>query len=280
MKNWLSKKIHDTGLIEKVQEKVSEGTDWMSAKIEKSEFVEAVQEKVTNSKEWMSEKLDSSEVYGAMQKNLSEKMEGAFESVIDSKKAIYLENPNKRPVHGGVEAIIKACAMENAAISGGASLVPGPWGMVAVVPEIAVVMRNQIAMVYDIGVANGKESSITKELLVAIVMSALGTGVSALVVMHGSKVLVKRSSLRVFQKVISILAGKVTQQALKSAISKWLPIVGAAFMAWLSGRMTQDIGRKANEIFQKEIEVSDAEISEIALETEQLDAAPPSLARD
>lgn len=117
-------------------------------------------------------------------------------------------------------------------------------------------------MVYDIGAANGKAAEINKELLAAIVLSAMSNGVAGLMVMHGGKVLIRRSSLRVFKKVVTLLSGKVTQQALKSSISKWLPVVGAAFMAWITNQMTQNIGRRANEIFQKEIEISDVEIAE------------------
>ena len=133
-------------------------------------------------------------------------------------------------------------------------------------------------MVYDIGVANGKESMITKELLAGIVLSAIGNGATGLLVMHGSKILVRRTSLRVFQKIVSLLAGKVTQQALKAAISKWLPIVGAAFMAWLSGHMTQKIGRTANEIFSKEIEITDADLAEDELD--EVVAVDPEVAVD
>ena len=123
---------------------------------------------------------------------------------------------------------------------------PGPLGMLAVVPEIALIMRNQIAMIYDIAVAHGKEDAIEKELLASVFLAAMETSAGGLLVMHGSKVLVKRSSLRVFQKIVAILAGKMTQKALKAAISKWVPIVGAAFMAWLSNHLTRNIGRKAD----------------------------------
>jgi len=74
-----------------------------------------------------------------------------------------------------------------------------------------------------------------------------------------------------------MLAGKVTQQAVKASISKWLPIVGAAFMAWLSAHLTTKIGKLANEVFSKEIEISDAEVSEAEILSEaSVDVLEPS----
>ena len=84
--------------------------------------------------------------------------------------------------------------------------------------------------------------------------------------MQGNKVLVKRVALRVFQKIINLLAGRITQQVLKSAISKWLPSVGAAAMAVWSNYLTRQVGKKAIEIFEKEIVLSEEVVEEIPLE--------------
>lgn len=280
MKKWLTQKITDSKLVGKMQEKVAEGSGWVSGKIENSEAIGAVNSKISDGKQWAAGKLDDSEIYNEMQAKLAASIDDAFGAIIASKLAQAKASPNAVLEARSVDAIINRCAATNAAISGGAGLVPGPWGMVAVVPEIASVVRNQISMVYDIGVANGKEAMITKELLAGIVLTAVGSGAAGLLVMHGSKILVKQTSLRVFQKIVSLLAGKITQQALKSAISKWLPIVGAAFMAWLSGHMTQKIGRTANEIFSKEIEFTDAEFVDAELAAEETSdtvaAAAPS----
>lgn len=281
MKKWITGKIQDSGIVEKLQKKASEGTQWVSAKLDDSALLEAVGTKIIDGKEWAAAQLDTSDAYLAMQAKLADAIDGAFQSIIDSKR---LEASSRVPGSAAtaagagaekIENIINKCAIENAAISGSAGLIPGPWGMVAVVPEIAAVMRKQIGMVYDIGVANGKEAYITKEILAGIVLSAIGTGATGLFVMHGSKILVKRTSLRVFQKIVSLLAGKVTQQALKSAITKWLPIVGAAFMAWLSGHMTQKIGRAAQAFFNQEIELSDTEINEA-----EIDASAASMQQE
>jgi uncharacterized tellurite resistance protein B-like protein len=104
----------------------------------------------------------------------------------------------------------------------------------------------------------------------------MGASAGSLLVMQGEKVFVRRVSLRVFQRIISMLAGRVTQQVLKSVISKWLPVVGAAAMAVWSNYLTRRVGNKAVEIFEKEIVLSNEVIDEVPIENET--TAPPELA--
>jgi uncharacterized tellurite resistance protein B-like protein/uncharacterized protein (DUF697 family) len=210
---------------------------------------------------------ESKETTNSLQSKLAENMMGMFELVVSDRSGHYAKHPDEVPNTQSVPSIIKSYSVTNAAISGGASLVPGPWGMIAVIPEIAAVIRNQLAMIYDVGMAYGKSNVLTKELLAGVLLTATGAGAGSLLVMQGSKVLVKRVALRQFQKIIAILAGKITQQALKSAISKWLPIVGAAAMATWSNYWTRQVGKKAIEIFEKEIVLSEEVVEEEPLET-------------
>lgn len=203
-----------------------------------------------------------------MQEKITDGLESAFDSVIESRQEYYEKNPDKVPGLAAVDALIRASYTQNAAISGGASLIPGPFGMLAVVPELLLVINNQIKLIYDIGVAHGKKNEITRELLLGIFISAAGTSAGSLLVMHGSKVLVRRASLRVMQKMIALLGGRITQQALKSAVSKWLPGIGAAAMAVWTGYLTKQIGSKANEIFKHDIVHEVQTVESATVETE------------
>jgi len=262
MSNWFSKKIQESGIASKIQEVKSTSKEWISDTVENSDIAQKAAQKVSDGKKWASEKLDDSASYQAMQDKLAVAIKDEFGNTISRRETYYKTSHDKRPSYDSIDLMIKNCALKNAAISGGSSLIPGPWGMVAVVPEIAQVMRNQMELVYDIGVACGKTEVINKELLLAIFLTAMGTGGAGLIVMHGGKILVKRSSLQIFQKIVNLLAGKITQSALKSAVSKWVPLVGAMFMAWVSGKLTESIGQKAKEMFSQEIEVSKEELIE------------------
>lgn len=186
-----------------------------------------------------------------IQAQLSEQMMGLFEQVMQERKTVHQSDPSL--AQQSSDSIIGSYSNINAAISGTVSLIPGPMGMLAVVPEIMKIMQNQVSMVYDIGASYGKEAVITKEVLLGVVIGATGTAATSLLVMKGSTVLVKRATLSTFQRVIAQLSGRVTQQALKSAIGKWLPGVGAVAIAAWSYYMTRQIGKQAKEIFEKDI---------------------------
>lgn len=176
---------------------------------------------------------------------------GLFDQVMEDRKTVHQNNPALS--RQSADSIITSYSNTNAIVSGTLSLIPGPMGMLAVVPEIMKIMQNQVSMVYDIGASYGKETVITKELLLGIVIGATGAGAASLLVMQGGKVLVKRATLSTFQKFVTLLSGRVTQQALKSAIGKWLPGIGAVAIAAWSHYMTRQIGKQAKEIFEKEI---------------------------
>jgi len=222
---------------------------------------------------------ESKEVANTLQNKLAEKMMGVFELVVSDRSGHFANHPDKIPDKKSVPSIINSYSVTNAAISGGASLVPGPWGMVAVIPEIAAVIRNQLAMIYDVGMAYGKSQVLNKELLAGVLITAMGSSAGSLLVMQGGKVLVKRVALRVFQRIITMLAGKITQQALKSAISKWFPGVGAAAMAVWSDYLTRQVGKKAIEIFEKEIVLSEEVVEEMPIETESVSVPTAVISR-
>lgn len=102
------------------------------------------------------------------QEKITDSMMSAFESVISKKNEWYSNNKNIY-TPSDVQQIISKCANINAIISGGAGLIPGTWGMLVVVPEISLIIRNQIEMIYDIGKANHKTGKeLSKELVIGV----------------------------------------------------------------------------------------------------------------
>lgn len=195
----------------------------------------------------------------AFQQKLSDGLLSLFELVISNRKGYYAQHPENIPTINSIGAIIDSYSTKNAVVSGGFNLVPGPWGLVGIVPELTFIFRNQLMLIYDIGMAYGKQKVLTKELLAGVLLDAFGIGAGSLFVMQGSKLIVKRVSLRVFQRIVALLAGRVTQQALKSALSKWVPVLGAAAMAAWVHYMTKKIGHKATQILNRDISVDDEE---------------------
>ncbi len=190
-----------------------------------------------------------------IQDDLYSKMLGVFSSIANEREGHYLKNPSELPEESNVGKIIASCGYQNAAISGAISLVPGPLGMAAAIPEIMLIVRNQVRMIYDIGIAKGRKDVINKELLAGIYAEAFESENIDLLSERDDKVFIKRASGNIFQEIIAFMAGRITQQLMKSMISKWVPVVGAVAMSVWSKYSTQLIGMKAKEVFEKEIEI-------------------------
>lgn len=190
-----------------------------------------------------------------IQNDLYSKMLNVFSSIADEREDYYLRNPDELPTESDVGRIIASYGYQNAAISGAVSLVPGPLGMAAAIPEIMLIVRNQVRMIYDIGVAKGRKETISKEILVGIYTDSFDVEKIGLLSEKNGNVFIKRTSLNVFHEIIAFMAGRITQQLTKSMISKWVPVIGAIAMSVWSKYSTQLIGVKAKEIFGKNIEI-------------------------
>jgi uncharacterized tellurite resistance protein B-like protein len=198
-----------------------------------------------------------------IEKKISEGIENAVGMVINEREKHYANN--SAPTKDMIQKMVSNYSNANAAISGGTGLIPGPLGMAATVPEIILIIRNQLTMVYDIAKANG-HNEITKELMLEVLIRAMGNVSGNLLIVHGQRIVVKRVGAQALQKIIVILGGKITQQVAKSMAAKWIPIAGAAAMAAWSKYSTNKIGTKAVEIFSKEVVLEDNEVQDLDLQ--------------
>ena len=197
-------------------------------------------------------KVLDTEVNILIQLRISKTLEEAIE------KAEERHSPRRK----NTNAIVRIYANWNAAIAAGASLTPGLWGVLTIVPELILITRNQIQMVYDIGAACGKKAKLHPRVLLAIVVIVLGEGGIGLATIRGNQILVKRASLRAIQKLTSKLGGRVTQRILNRILTRWIPIVGSVVMAAWVRQSTIEMGREAARLFEKELVLTDTELTE------------------
>jgi len=193
-----------------------------------------------------------------LQKKLVDKLLDIFDIVINERQKHYLKSA--RPQISDVDKIISSTSNQNAIISGAASLIPGPFGMLASIPEVVLVVNNQIKMIYDIGIASGKEKYLNREMLAGTLLMSMDVSGIGMLIFEGGKCVVKKTSLKAFQQRVQLLAIKISQQLLKSAVAKWIPFAGSAAMASWSKFSTNLIGKKAAEIFSKQIVVDEKEV--------------------
>lgn len=210
----------------------------------------------------------SNNVIQELQNKIGEKIITSFDMVAQDRSNYFAKNPyqDQRPSIESANLIVNGYAKRNGGISAAANLVSGPLAMLAVAPEIITVMRNQIAMIYDVGVAYDKQQYLNKELLAGVLISSLGTGLitpginavpNRVIIAQGSKIIARKVSTPIFQDTARWIARKYAQQVLKSSVSKWLPVVGCTAMGLWSAYSTKQVGNKAIQIFEKEIEILD-----------------------
>ncbi|HOD42789.1 MAG TPA: hypothetical protein PKL57_19725 [Candidatus Wallbacteria bacterium] len=194
----------------------------------------------------------------AIQGKITEGIQGLFTGVISERKQYY--SSNSAPAQRDVDGLISSYANEIGAATAAVNLIPGPAGMIATVPEVIAMIRKQVRMIYDIGKAYGKDDTVlTQEMLLGIAFSATGTLGAGLFVVQGTKVFLKRATLKVIQKVLAQFGTRVTQKVISSMGAKWIPLIGAGAMGLWSRSSTKSIGMIAKDVFSKEIIVEDIE---------------------
>jgi hypothetical protein len=153
--------------------------------------------------------------------------------------------------------IARAAARKACTISGALALPPGPAGLVTILPDLVAVWRVQAQMVADIAGTFGQSAVLSREqMLYCLFRHTAAQAVRDLVVRVGERYLVRRGGLRVIQAVAAKVGVKVTQRAIATSVSRWLPVVGIVGVAGYAYYDTAQVGATAISFFEKPV-VSD-----------------------
>jgi len=165
--------------------------------------------------------------------------------------------------HVRASLLAKRAAKSAATISGGAALVPGPAGLLTLLPDIIGVWKVQAQMVADIAASYGKTATLTKEqMLYCLFRHMVSQGLRDVVVRVGERYLVRRASLQVLQKLATVIGVKVTQRAMGKAIARYAPFIGAAGVAAYAMYDTRRVATTAIELFSGEVELEAQEATQ------------------
>jgi len=144
------------------------------------------------------------------------------------------------------------------------SLPPGPLGWLTVLPELVAIWRIQAKMVADIAGAFGQKSTLTREqMLYCLFRHTAAQAVRDLVVRAGERFIVRHATARALRTVAERIGVKLSQRALRSGLSRMLPMIGAAGVgayAWLD---TRQVAHTAIAMFSHEIAFESARSTEI-----------------
>jgi hypothetical protein len=148
--------------------------------------------------------------------------------------------------------LANAAAAKAALISGGLALPPGPWGWLTILPDLIAIWKLQSQMVADISALYGKSATLSKEqLLYCLFRHAAAQAVRDLVVRAGERVIVRRATLKALQTAAERIGVKISQRAVGSAVSRWIPILGAVGVGAYAYYDTAQVARTAMDLFSR-----------------------------
>ncbi|KQX96316.1 hypothetical protein ASD22_13090 [Rhodanobacter sp. Root480] len=148
-------------------------------------------------------------------------------------------------------------AAQRAALAAGSlALPPGPLGWLTLLPELVAIWKIQGQMVSDIAAAYGRHATLGREqMLWCLFRHTAAQAFRDLVVRMGDRLVFRRMSHSVAQRVARQVGVKITQRTLNKGLSRWLPVIGALGVGAYAYYDTGQVAQTAIEMFESEIAV-------------------------
>ncbi|MBU6248150.1 MAG: hypothetical protein KGN77_10360 [Xanthomonadaceae bacterium] len=148
----------------------------------------------------------------------------------------------------------RQAARRAAVTAGSLALPPGPLGWMTVLPELLAIWRIQAQMVSDIAAGFGREASLGREqMLWCLFRHTAAQAFRDLVVRMGDRLLFRRVSASVVERVARQLGVKAGQRAVGAGASRWLPVAGAIGVGAYAYYDTRQVAATAIDLFAGEI---------------------------
>lgn len=193
-----------------------------------------------------------------------------FISRIPASKVDSADDPQAR-----ARQIASRAAQRAALTSGTLALPPGPLGWLTVLPELMAIWKIQAQMVSDIAAAYGRHTELGREqMLYCLFRHTAAQAFRDLVVRMGDRLLFRRMSFAVVERIAKQLGVKFSQRALGEGLSRWLPVIGALGVGAYAYYDTGQVAATTIELFSHGIEHEGGDAP-----TETPAARPPSRAR-
>ena len=187
-----------------------------------------------------------------MARNITEALRGLISGVPTSKEA---RRYNSREARTRAQVIANEAAVKAAMVGGGMAIVPGPFGILTIIPALVQIWHIQRQMVADIAACFGRTPQLSQEMMLYCLFRHGAANVFAeTVIQVGGRLLVRKASLQVIQQLIQKISINVTQRMIGQFISRWLPFVGSAAIAAFTYRDTTNVAKTAIATFEKDFD--------------------------
>jgi uncharacterized protein (DUF697 family) len=160
--------------------------------------------------------------------------------------------PVPRPADAAARAIDSA-ASKAALAAGTLALPPGPLGWATIAPEMLAVWHIQRQLVADIAALYGRSAELgPAQMMWCLFRHTAAQALRDLGVRVGERVIVRPAAQLLLQRVASAVGMHLGRQAATRALSRWVPVVGAAGVGAYAWWDTRQVGRAAQQLFERE----------------------------
>ncbi len=145
-------------------------------------------------------------------------------------------------------------------LSFASGMMPGPFGMATILPELAAITKIQMDLIYKIAKYHDKLDKVNRPIVLYVFACALGVTAGRLLVQKaGSRLIIKALSTQAAQKIATAVGSRIGSSFVQRSAGRWVCLATAPLFAWLSKRMTEKIGRYADDLFRHDIEIETIE---------------------
>jgi hypothetical protein len=160
--------------------------------------------------------------------------------------------PSARPADAAARAI-EAAATKAALAAGTLALPPGPLGWATIAPEMLAVWHIQRQLVADIAALYGRTAELgPSQMLWCLFRHTAAQALRDLSVRVGERVVVRPAAQVLLQRAAQAVGLHLGQKAASRALSRWVPVVGAAGVGAYAWWDTRQVGRAALQLFERE----------------------------
>ena len=150
-------------------------------------------------------------------------------------------------------------AARRAAVTAGSlALPPGPLGWLTLLPELVAIWKIQAQMVSDIAAAYGRHATLGREQMMwCLFRHTAAQAFRDLVIRVGDRLVFRRMSWGVAERVAKQIGIKLTQRTLSKGVSRWLPVIGALGVGAYAYYDTGQVASTAIAMFEGEIVIEE-----------------------
>lgn len=178
---------------------------------------------------------------------------------------------NKDPA-SEARRLAQRAAQRAALTAGSLALPPGPLGWLTLLPELIAIWKIQGQMVSDIAAAYGRNHTLGREqMLWCLFRHTAAQAFRDLVVQMGDRLVFRRMSYTVAQKVARQIGVKLTRRTVSEGLSRWLPVIGALGVGAYAYYDTGQVASTAIALFSSDAVMADEGDEAVA---EPVKAAP------